>query len=105
VGVSAQDAGEAATACLGYFSDLTGTRQAGKVMCRLDGVLLLALLATLAGAEAFSDIARFGEKKLALPRRFRPFKDATPPHDRIGDIFASLDAGRFQRVSSPGSPR
>ena len=55
------------------------------------------LLATLAGAEAFTDIARFGEKKLALLRRFRPFRDGTPPHDRIGDIFASLEAEPFQR--------
>ena len=45
----------------------------------------------------FTDIARFGEKKLALLRRFRPFKDGTPPHDRIGDIFATLDAEQFQR--------
>ena len=36
------------------------------------------------------------EKKLALLRRFRPFKDGTPPHDRIGDIFATLDAEQFQ---------
>jgi predicted transposase YbfD/YdcC len=67
------------------------------VVYPLDEVLLLALLATLAGAETFTDIARFGEKKLALLRRFRPFKDGTPPHDRIGDIFATLDAEQFQR--------
>ena len=54
------------------------------------------ILGTLAGAETFTDIARFGEKKLALLRRFRPFKDGTPPHDRIGDIFATLDAEQFQ---------
>ena len=63
----------------------------------LDEVLLLALLATLAGAETVTDIARFGEKKLALLRRFRPFTDGTPPHDRIGDIYATLDAEQFQR--------
>jgi predicted transposase YbfD/YdcC len=43
------------------------------------------------------DIARFGDKKLALLRRFRPFLDGTPPHDRIGEIFAALDAEHFQR--------
>jgi predicted transposase YbfD/YdcC len=32
-----------------------------------------------------------------LLRRFRPFLDGTPPHDRIGDIFAALDAEHFQR--------
>jgi predicted transposase YbfD/YdcC len=86
-----------ATVFLHHFNDLTDTRQQGKVVYPLDEVLLLALLATLAGAEAFTDIARFGEKKLTLLRRFRPFKDGTPPHDRIGEIFATLDAEQFQR--------
>jgi hypothetical protein len=35
------------------------------------------------------DIARFGEKKIDLLRRFRPFRDGTPSHDHLGDIFAS----------------
>ena len=34
----------------------------------------------LAGAETFVDIARFGEKKIALLRRFRPFRHGTPAH-------------------------
>ena len=82
---------------LRYFNDLPDPRQAVKVVYPLGEVLLLALLAVLAGADAFTDIARFGEKKLALLRRFRPFLDGTPPHDTIGDIFAALDAGQFQR--------
>jgi predicted transposase YbfD/YdcC len=95
----AQDDGEVfeAAVFLSYFKDLPDTRQPGKVIYPLDEVLLLALLATLAGAEAFTDIARFGDKKLSLLRRFRPFRDGTPPHDRIGDIFATLDAEQFQR--------
>jgi predicted transposase YbfD/YdcC len=51
-------------------------------MYPLDEVLLLSLLGVLAGAETFVDIARFGDKKLALLRRFRPFADGTPAHDR-----------------------
>ena len=86
-----------ATSFLSYFNELPDPRQAAKVVYPLDEVLLLALLAVLAGAEAFTDIARFGEKKLAFLRRFRPFRDGTPPHDRIGDIFAALDAEHFQR--------
>lgn len=57
---------------------------------------MLALLATLAGAEGFTDIARFGQKKLALLRRFLPFADGAPSHDPLGDIFASLDAEAFR---------
>ena len=82
---------------LSYFNELPDHRQSGKVIYRLDEVLLLCLLAVLAGAEAFTDIARFGEKKLELLRRFRPFGDGTPSHDQLGDIFATLDAEAFQR--------
>jgi predicted transposase YbfD/YdcC len=82
---------------LSHFSDLPDHRQAGKVIYPLDEVLLLCLLAVLAGAETFVDIARFGEKKLDLLRRFRRFRDGTPAHDHLGDIFATLDAEHFQR--------
>jgi predicted transposase YbfD/YdcC len=96
---TAQDDGEIfeATAFLTHFDDLVDGRQPGKVVYPLDEVLLLSLLAVLAGAETFTDIARFGERKLTLLRRFRPFKDGTPPHDRVGEIFAALDAEQFQR--------
>jgi DDE_Tnp_1-associated/Transposase DDE domain len=82
---------------LSYFDDLPDVRQAGKVMYPLDEVLLLCLLAVLAGAETITDIARFGDKKLDLLRRFRPFAAGTPAHDHLGDILATLDAEQFQR--------
>jgi predicted transposase YbfD/YdcC len=82
---------------LDYFKDLPDPRQRGKVIYPLDEVLLLCLLAVLAGSEAITDIARFGEKKLDLLRRFRPFRDGTPAHDHLGDILATLDAEKFQQ--------
>jgi predicted transposase YbfD/YdcC len=82
---------------LEFFEDLPDPRQRGKVTYPLEEVLLLCLLAVLAGAETFVDIARFGQKKLGLLRRFRPFRDGTPAHDHLGDIFAVLDAEIFQR--------
>ena len=85
------------TVFLDHFSGLPDPRQAGKVTYPLDEILLLSLLAVLAGAEGFTDIARFGEKKLTLLRRFRPFTEGTPSHDHLGDIFATLDAQAFRR--------
>jgi predicted transposase YbfD/YdcC len=85
-----------AVAFLCYFKELRDPRQPGKVTYPLDEVLLLCLLAVLAGAECFTEIALFGTKKLALLRRFRPFKDGTPSHDHLGDILATLDAEQFQ---------
>ncbi len=82
---------------LDYFKDLPDPRQRGKVIYPLDEVLLLCLLAVLGGAETFVDIALFGEKKIRLLRRFRPFRNGTPSHDHLGDIFATLDAEQFQR--------
>ena len=84
------------TSFLHYFSGLPDHRQAGKVDYPLPEVLLLILLAVLAGAEAFTDIARFGERKIELLRRFRPYVNGTPSHDHLGDIFATLDARAFQ---------
>src|ERR1700681_697564 len=84
------------TSFLHHFSGLPDHRQAGKVDYPLPEVLLLILLAVLAGAEAFTDIARFGERKIELLRRFRPYVNGTPSHDHLGDIFASLDARAFQ---------
>src|ERR1700691_434762 len=82
---------------LNHFNDLPDPRQHGKVMDPLEEVLLLALLAVLAGGESCVEIARFGDKKLDLLRRFRPFRDGTPSHDHLGDIFFALDAEQFQR--------
>ena len=103
---------------LKYFKEMPDHRQPCKVIYPLDEVLLLSLLAVLAGADGFTDIARFGAKKINLLRRFRPrpshefrpslraefvrvrgspFADGAPPHDTLGDIFATLDAGAFQR--------
>jgi predicted transposase YbfD/YdcC len=99
MGVTMEAAGALgeAVAFLDHFGSLPDPRQRGKVIYPLDEVLLLCLLAVLAGAESFVDIARFGSKKLDLLRRFRPFSDGTPSHDQLGDIFASLDAEKFQQ--------
>ena len=62
----------------------------------LDEILLVSLLAVLAGAETFTGIAQFGKDKLDLLRRLRPFANGVPDHDRLGEVFAALDAEQFQ---------
>jgi predicted transposase YbfD/YdcC len=95
---------------LSHFSDLQDPRQQAKVAYPLSEILLLCLLAVLAGAETITDIALFGRKKLDLLRRFRPFANGTPTHDHLGDILAVLDPDQFQRcfvawvAASTGTP-
>lgn len=82
---------------LDHFADLPDPRQLSKVIYPLDEILLLSLLAVVAGAETFTAIAEFGKRKLGLLRRFRPFANGTPDHDRLGEVFAALDPGQFQK--------
>ena len=71
---------------LSHFMDLPDPRQRSKIVYPLDEILLLCLLAVLVGAETIADIARFGEKKLVLLRRFLPRRD-----------LAGLNAVRYCR--------
>ena len=81
---------------LEHFEDLEDPRQAGKVAYPLDEMLLQCLLAVIAGAESWVEIAEFGKKKLDFLRRFAPFAEGTPSHDQFGNLFAALDAEAFQ---------
>jgi predicted transposase YbfD/YdcC len=87
------------------FSGLGDPRQAGKVVYPLVEVMILVLLAVMAGADAFTEIERFGKVKMHLLRRFAPFANGTPPHDTLGDIFAALDFEAFQRCFAAWAAR
>lgn len=59
---------------LEHVRDLPDVGQSATVMCLLEGVLLLSLLAVLTGAETFVDIGRFGGRKQVFLLRFRAFQ-------------------------------
>ena len=82
---------------LKYFARLDDRRQQAKVSYSLDEVFLLVLCAVISGADGWTSIALYGEKKLNLLRRFLPFKNGTPSHDQLGILFSRLDIEAFQR--------
>src|SRR5580692_9538703 len=63
---------------LNRFKDMPDPRQRGKVMYPLEEVLLLALLAVLAGAESFVDIPLFRSHKPRAPPAFPPIPRRYP---------------------------
>ena len=81
---------------LEHFEDLEDPRQSGKVAYLLSEMLLQCLLAVLAGADSWVEIALFGKRKLDFLRRFAAFEHGTPSHDQFGNLFAALDAEAFQ---------
>jgi hypothetical protein len=94
-----------ATVFLDYFKDLPDPRQRGKVVYPLDEVLLLCLLAVLGGAETFVDIARFGEKKLGLLRRFGRFAMERPHTITLAIFLRRSTPGNSSAASSLGLRR
>ncbi len=63
---------------LQHCEELDDPRQSGKVAYPLDEMLLQCLVAVLADAESWVEIAAFGKRKLDFLRRFAPFEEGTP---------------------------
>ena len=82
---------------LSFFKDLSDPRQRGKIVYPLAEVLLLILMAVMAECDTIVDIADFGQDKIDLLRKLRPFEHGTPSHDQLCNILAWLDPVVFQR--------
>src|SRR5215213_9977523 len=78
-----------------HFSALEDPRQAGKVVYPLPEIMLLVLCATLAAAEDFVEIRRWGREKLAFLRTLLPFARGIPSHDTLNDVMNALDPALF----------
>ncbi len=54
-------------------------------------IIILAVCATLGGADGWADIERFGKAKLDFFGRFLDLPNGIPWHDTFGRVFARLD--------------
>ena len=89
---------------LSHFKDLKDPRQQGKVDYPLEEILLLCLIAVLAGAETITDIALFGRKKLDSRRRFRPSPTARRRTTILAISSPCWIPSSSSAASSPGQP-
>jgi predicted transposase YbfD/YdcC len=80
---------------LTHFAALKDPRQRAKVLYPLTEILLLALAATIAGADDFVEVTVWGEQNLAFLRRFHPYETGIPSHDTLCDVFAAIDPELF----------
>ncbi len=78
-----------------HFAALEDPRQSWKVLYPLPEILLVVLCATLAGAEDFVEIRRWGAVNLDFVRRLLPFADGVPSHDTLNDVLNGLDGELF----------
>lgn len=78
------------------FAELEDPRSGNAQRHELDEIVMIALLATLCGAESCVDMALFGRSKEALLRRFLKLPGGVPSHDTFSRIFRLLDPAAFE---------
>ena len=58
-------------------------------------MLLVILCGTMAGADDFVEIRKWGVQKLPFLRRFLPYEHGIPSHDTLNDVMNSLPGEMF----------
>jgi hypothetical protein len=81
---------------LDFFTTVEDPRQRGKVVYRLDEILLIVLAGCLTGADNMVETAGWARLNLAFLRQIRPFAHGVPSHDTLTDIINALDPGTFE---------
>lgn len=80
---------------IAHFAALEDPRQSWKVLYPLPEILLVVLCGTLAGAEDFVEIRRWGQMHQDFLRRLLPFEAGIPSHDTLNDVINALDGALF----------
>src|SRR5437764_5555915 len=63
----------------------------------LGDTLIIALCATIAGADSWPEVERFGRVKLPWLRTFLELPNGIPSHDTFRRVFARIDPRAFNR--------
>jgi hypothetical protein len=87
---------KASGSVLDFFDAVEDPRQRGKVLYRLDEIMLVVLSGCLAGADNFVEMAGWARLNLEALRQIRPFARGVPSHDTLNDVVNALDPGTFE---------
>lgn len=81
---------------LEYFADLPDPRIDRCKDHALIDILTIAILATICGAEHFTEMETFGEAKHDWLKTFLELKNGIPSHDTFARVFARIKPAAFQ---------
>src|SRR5262245_5811453 len=95
----AKQAQEAETqSVLGYFANLPDPRRNNEnKRHQLIDIIAIAILATICGANHFTEMEQFGKANEDFLRSLLELPNGIPSHDTIGEVFARLDASEFRK--------
>jgi len=77
------------------FEDLADPRIERTRRHELFDLVVVALCGTIAGADSWIDIERFGNERLAWLRTFLRLENGIPSHDTFGRVFSLLDPAKL----------
>lgn len=79
------------------FGDCEDPRVQGRCSYPLIEIIVIAICAVIAGADAWTEVETFGKSKEAWLKQFLSLQNGIPSHDTFGDVFRVLNADEFQR--------
>ena len=82
-------------AIITHFETLTDPRVKRTQVHKLLDILVIALCAMICGANAWTDVERFGLAKQRWFAKFLELPGGIPSHDTFGRVFALLDTAEF----------
>ena len=77
------------------FENLTDPRLERTRRHELFEIVVVAVCATIAGANSWTDMERFGNEKLDWLRGFLRLENGIPSHDTFGRVFSRLDPAKL----------
>ena len=77
------------------FENLTDPRLERTRRHELFEIVVIAICATIAGSDSWTDIERFGNEKLDWLRTFLRLENGIPSHDTFGRVFSLLDPAKL----------
>lgn len=79
------------------FNALEDPRIDRKKLYPLKEILLIAICATICGAESWRDFVLFGKEKLEYLRNFYPYPNGIPCKNTFARVFAALNPDSFKK--------
>lgn len=96
--MASKKAKEETQAILDYFAELPDPRRDNEnKRHKLIDILAISILATICGAEHFTEMEQYGEANEEFLRTFLELPHGIPSHDTFGNVYARLDTAEFKR--------
>lgn len=80
-----------------YFAHIDDPRQAHKIEHLLSEILFITVLAIIAGADDFNEIAKYAKTKYHWLSSFLKLPGGVPSHDTFNRVLCLIDAEQFQQ--------